>query len=42
MGPAKLDKANQLGISILSEIEFVSLLEWLSAAIIIRYPTIDS
>ena len=27
MGPAKLDKANQLGISILSEIEFVSLLE---------------
>ncbi len=27
MGPAKLDKANQLGISILSENEFVSLLE---------------
>jgi DNA ligase (NAD+) len=27
MGPAKLEKANQLGISILSENEFVSLLE---------------
>ena len=27
MGPAKLDKANQLGIAILSEIEFVSFLE---------------